>query len=91
MPIVNSLTTVTTASTIIITPTAASIHDPVDVTIYNGGAVPIYIGGVGVTTSTGIPVASTLTSSMTLVVVSEPLYAIVTTGTATVRVMATRQ
>lgn len=89
----NTTVSVSTASTVIFTPTVASILEPQPITIYNNGAQIVYIavGPLAATVVTGIPLASSGGRiDLTFIAASDVLRGITTTGTSEIRVMAMR-
>lgn len=80
---------VTATATILHVSTNASSRDPQPIRIYNNGAQTVFIGGATVTAAAGTPVTSA--SGVDFQFTSqETLAAIVTAGTADVRVLRGR-
>lgn len=88
----NVTVSVTAASTVIHTPTNASMMDPQPITVYNAGAQTVYLTiNTPATSAIGVPLVSTGFVNLIFVTVSDVLRGIVTAGTAEVRVMSMRQ
>lgn len=88
----NTTVSVTAASTLIHTPTNATESDQQAVSIYNNGSQTVYvtIGANAATAAVGIPVAATGSIDFVLHSPASVIRAIVTSGTAELRVMADR-
>lgn len=87
MPVVASIVTLATTQTLIATGGGAA--DKVTVIVKNASAA-IFLGGAGLTTATGLPLATTEAVSLDLGP-GDLLYAIASSGTPTVAVLKTRQ
>lgn len=80
MSMTSAQVSVGTTATVLVT----GIKGSAELTIKNAGAASVFLGGSGVTTTTGLDLASGATVGLT---VHESLYGIVATGTVTVHVL----
>lgn len=79
--------TVTTAATLIATPTGGTSYDPTAITLYNASStVVVYLGGSDVTAAAGVPLAALGTVSFTLSA-ENVIYGITSSSTASVRIL----
>lgn len=89
MPITTEIVTVSTAATLLASGAGRSQSDKATVIVKNASGA-MFLGGLGVTTATGLPLATTESVSMDLGP-GDSLYGIVAAATSTVAVLRTRQ
>lgn len=90
MAFVTSTVSVTTAATLLVTPTNGNVTDPVPVVIFNNDATnTVYLGGSGVATTNGMPILKQTGITLRLMA-GDTLYGIAG-ATIDVRVMIGRQ
>lgn len=87
MSVKSTAVTVGTSPTRIDSTTFDRRSEGVSVSFFNGGSGTVYVGGPDVTTSNGAPVAEDSWSPGFDLRPNDALYAVVATGTATVRVI----